>query len=280
MLYSSGTFLSICGHDQRPWGKRTMTEGKATAVPERKIYKNAPIVEAVIDIKVVYRHGERAFERPDCASTFKALFPRSQPIFAVSMGLSSGENGALTATQKQQTVGWRLSNESESRILQIQQQGFTYSHLPPYTQWEVFSTEVRPLWDSFVKTCGPERITRIAMRYINLLKLPAGQIDLQDYLHLYPQTPAAIEPLDGLLMQVRAKLPEVKEGGRFVITLAPAQAGSEANVSPFVLDLDVFCETDLNIDDSRLWTILQQLRDAKNRLFEALLTDRMKEMIA
>jgi uncharacterized protein (TIGR04255 family) len=257
-----------------------MTEGKATAAPERKTYNRAPIVEAVIDIRVAYRNGERMFTRPECASTFKPLFPRSQPIFALSMGLSSGADGALTTTQKQETVGWRLSNESESRILQIQQQGFTYSHLPPYTKWEVFSHEVQPLWEKFVETCGPERITRVAMRYINLLKLPAGQIELQDYLHLYPQTPKGIEPLDGLLMQVRSKLPEVEDGGRFVITLAPAQSGSDPGITPFVLDLDVFCEKDLDLNDSELWTILQQLRNAKNRLFEALLTDRMKELIA
>lgn len=248
---------------------------------ERKIYSRAPIVEAVIDIKVVYASGKTTCVNSETASAFKATFPRGQPILEVSMGFSSGKDGAVTPmSTAAEAAGWRLSNESESRILQIRPQGFTYSHLPPYTQWEVFGAEVRPLWEKFVETCAPVRVTRIAMRYINLLKLPGGPVDLKDYLNLHPQIPATMEPLDGLLMQVRSKLPEVSDNGRFVITLAPAQASAEPDVTPFVLDLDVFCEESFEPSDSRLWTVLQKLRDAKNRLFEASLTDRMKELIA
>jgi uncharacterized protein (TIGR04255 family) len=257
-----------------------MTAGKVAAVPERKIYEKAPIVEAVIDIKVVYPKGKTTYSRPECAAAFKSIFPRSQPIFEVSMGFSSGQDGAVTASQKRGDAGWRLSNDSENRILQIQQQGFTYSHLHPYTRWEVFKAEAQPLWDTFVKTCEPQRITRVAMRYINLLKFPGTEVELKDYLNLYPEAPSSIGPFDGMAMQLRSRLPEIDQGGRFVITLTPAQAQPEKDVSAFVLDLDVFCEREFEINDPKLWSVLQSLRDGKNRLFEAVLTDRMKERIS
>jgi len=65
----------------------------------------------------------------------------------------------------------------------------TYSHLPPYSNWNAFRDEVRPLWERYVEFVKPEAVTRIALRYINRIYIPQTVYELSDYFRLYPQIP-------------------------------------------------------------------------------------------
>lgn len=242
-------------------------------------YSRAPIVEAVIDIQVE-RPGDSSSAAADIlayADAVSGSFPNRLPIRLMNVSVSADAAGQLTNTAEQSGVGWRVANEKNDRVLQIQSHAFTYSHMPPYTKWEVFRGEAEPLWTRYVEFCRPTKVRRIAVRYINRLKLPIGRFELSEYLSFSPDVPKTFSPLQAFLMQVQLAQPDIAPTAKSVITAA-TEVPSEP-YTPVVLDFDVFLEVDLAANDPQIWTYLQVLRDKKNELFEGSITPRMKEMI-
>lgn len=235
------------------------------------IYPKAPIVEAVIDIQATV--PEPADTRLlQFVSEVESLFPQKMPLRSVSMNVGPNNSHSVEMA----TAGWRLVNAASDRILQTRKQGFTLSHMPPYTHWGIFQAEAASLWQTFVATCQPERVTRIAVRYINRVRLPPRTIDLKDYLTIYPEVPTAYEPLEGLLMQLQGKHPDVDSKCASVITVA-TEPISDPAYRPIVLDLDLSVETDLSPNDPHCWVLFEKLRRKKNALFEAAITETTRE---
>jgi hypothetical protein len=69
-------------------------------------------------------------------------------------------------------IGWRFVSPDKLHVFQARLNGFTFSRLPPYVDWESFRTEARRLWDLYRAVANPIAPTRIAVRYINRLDLP------------------------------------------------------------------------------------------------------------
>jgi len=253
--------------------------GEAAPPAGRRIYRNAPIVEAVINIQVRFPEGQ--FERllPSGDSAFSGDFPQKQEMRLLRMDFQFGPDGLKTKSppmDKGPPAGLKFSSAANDRVLQLRQEGFAYSHMAPYTNWEVFSGEARPLWQRFIDVFQPERVTRLAARYINRLRLPPGEIRLQDYMHFYPETPPAFGSIQGLMAQVQLPQPSVGQKALALLTLA-SEPSADPAFQPMVLDIDVFEMVDLSPTDPVVWHQLEALRDKKNELFEAALTERMKE---
>jgi len=244
------------------------------------VYGNAPIVEAVIDVRTSFDDPEAAFAATGrLAEDMASSFPQRQPIQVVMFGAEAKDGQLVPQPAQYESIGWKLIGGGNDRVLQLTKSGFTYSHLPPYTQWEVFRAEAELLWERYVQASRPNAISRIAVRYINRLKLPAGAINLGDYLAVFPQVPETIPVVSGLLMQLQFPLPEVPGISRASVTLA-SEDSKETTWQPMVLDLDLSAESPTGFEAAELWGILETLRAKKNELFEACLTPQMKELIA
>lgn len=97
---------------------------------------------------------------------------------------SPEENFQFSSSQT--IVGLRLTDKANSRVLLVQEKGFTYSHLPPYTSWEVLRREAYEAWKIFIRLCKPQAVIRCALRYINRIDAPKSSIELRDYFQLCP----------------------------------------------------------------------------------------------
>ena len=140
------------------------TDNQGSAAPSRRIYARAPIVEAVIDIQVFSSKQPDISLLTKCADAVHASFPNRLPINVVSMGMEAKEGKfAAISTPDQQQTGWRLSNSANDRVLQLQMGSFTYSHMPPYTQWEIFKGEAMPLWEKFSHSATCRRRGRLSL---------------------------------------------------------------------------------------------------------------------
>ncbi|MBI3527636.1 MAG: TIGR04255 family protein [Betaproteobacteria bacterium] len=251
-----------------------------SGAPSRRIYNRAPIVEAVIDIQVRYPDHLEFPVVTECADAFAAKFARREPLQFFTVGLKNEDGHIESMPSTQGQTGWKLFTAENDRILQIQRKSFTYSHLPPYTRWEIFKQEAMPLWAKFVELCKPEQITRVAVRYINRLMLPAGPIDLSHYLRVVPEVPDSVGPISGVFMQILIPQPSLGPNVHSTVSVA-SQASPDPRSQAFVLDIDVFqTGVELSSGDATIWTLLDGLRDKKNELFETCLTDKMRELIA
>jgi uncharacterized protein (TIGR04255 family) len=159
--------------------------------------------------------------------------------------------------------------------------GFTVSRLSPYGRWEELRAEASKWWDAFVRMASPVVVTRVAVRYVNAIKLPLPLGSFEEYLTCPPRIPTELPQGASAFIQ-RVVLPDEARNCISVVTQAleePAVQQGNGDAITVLLDIDVF--RSVRIEHKRfeeLWRALDELRDQKNRLFFSHLTEKTVEM--
>lgn len=144
----------------------------------RRHYKKAPITEAVIDIQIDNVAGKTIDDVTRLADRLKDDFPVRFPVFQLQMGFQTEGATEPQFHNDKQNLGWRLNSRTQPRVLQIRTNGFTYSHLPPYSDWETFGAEAQDLWSQYIDEIAPQAARRLAVRVINKLPVSANDGDM------------------------------------------------------------------------------------------------------
>lgn len=238
-------------------------------------YKNAPITEAIIDLKVSLPRPV-PFRKLEQEAIVSATYTVQKEVMAFEVNSSMGAE--VTASASQTPLGYLFSSADQRQVFQARQDGFTFSRLAPYEGWVPFRDEARRLWELYRSFAKPERITRLAVRNINRLDLPQPLVELKDYLRTLPEiSPDMSQSMSAYFMQIQ--LPQHDLQAMLVITEAVIPPAQPDKVS-VLLDIDLFSETEIAIEDGVVWDYFEQLRSRKNKVFEACITDRTKELIS
>lgn len=227
-----------------------------------------PLREALIDIQLVEELPEAFFEgekvRLEGFGTIKSI-KRLESSLQLTIGKPS-----QMLLKRDEVYGWRFENEDASRVVQLRRNGMTYSILRNYVDWQDIRSSANVAWKVFLSTVGVTKIKRLAVRYINLLELPPGPVDFDEYLTAGPQIPPDVpQHLAGFLQRVVVPL---EDGIVGIITQAVETPTGTA--VQLVVDLDVYKEVDLEGSSAEVWNVLDTLRDKKNLLFFSSITER------
>ncbi|WP_079415353.1 TIGR04255 family protein [Thiomonas intermedia] len=244
-------------------------------------YANAPIAEAVIDLRVADPGKIEVSSLERIRSAVSDRLPIVLPTYNVTMGVQmGGERGGMSASfqNSQEPFGYRYSAEDKSRVLQAQKIGFSYSHLPPYTEWPQFSGEARDYWEKFLSATSAKDVARVAVRVINKINISESTFDTRKYLNIYPNVPKDFPPSGRFDMRLEIGMDDVAPGARALINVKGGK--SQASISELVLDFDISVESKMDANDNMIWEILDAFSSAKNRLFEACITDNTRELIS
>lgn len=242
--------------------------------PTTKRYKSAPITEAVIEIRIQPSDAVDSTALETLAKSFNSDFPHQTPTHALNLDFSD----AVKRNISESFLGMRLSNPNGSRVMHLRPEGFAYSHLAPYSDWETFSREAKPLWDRYRQLAPNAKLARCALRYINRIDIPAPKLEPSDYFSLYIQIPKLLPEQDVINMSLNILMPQKDLECAANIHHALIEPIAPRSLS-FVLDIDIFR---LQIDgwsDDRVWKFLDRLRDRKNEIFEGCITDNTRELI-
>ncbi|MEH2596871.1 uncharacterized protein (TIGR04255 family) [Bradyrhizobium sp. AZCC 1577] len=238
----------------------------------RPRYQNAPIAEALIDIRVMQPDAVTLDQLTSTADALGNAFPVRHPINYVEFGF---DFAAGAAKNNQSQFGWRL--EAENRVLQLQRIGFTYSHLPPYTDWDTFRNEARECWNKFRDHVGQSAASRIAVRIINKIPVPQGEIALEEYLSTYPVVPPQIPATaTAAYMRLQFAMPKVLPTATAILNVARGMADQSG--PHLVLDIDLFA-TGVFEGDNEIWTSLEKFGIEKDVIFESCITDKVRKAI-
>lgn len=240
--------------------------------------KRAPVREALIDIQFEPRIEIGSIER--FASGQTQEFPKQLDLWEALVGFNvDGSQASANATQA--VIGKRLDSEDSPHVLQCRTGGFTFSRLSPYIEWGRLREDAYRLWQIFYREAGPQTVTRLAVRYINEIKIPLPINDFGDYLVCPPRVPDLLPQAISGFMQ-RVVIPDDAKNCISVVNqLFEGQSlmlGGQETIS-VVLDIDVFRQ--VSIDASKvdeIWGALDILREQKNRIFFEHLTERSVEM--
>lgn len=241
-------------------------------------YANAPITEAIIDLRVEPAEGFTLARLERCHDGEEEAYP-SKVNFNLTVGQLTigGQGEAIAHTASAQQIGFLFKSADEKQIFQVRHDGFTFNRLTPYLGWERLRDEARRLWNIYRDRTQPQKVTRIAVRYINRFDFPDSGVELKGYLKTSPEvSPELAQPLAGFLMQIALAQPDIRATLLLSEAAVPAPAPDIASVA---LDIDLFRTDDLPAEEEAMWSLFEELRHRKNAIFEACITDKTRELI-
>lgn len=237
----------------------------------------APLREALIDLQFESRLSLEAIDR--FVASIDATYGKNLALWEAVFGVNS-EGASTETSSSHKAIGRRLESKDGPFVLQCRESGFTLSRLLPYGRWEDLQTEARRLWDSLQDQVGAFTVSRIAVRYINEIKIPLPLQDFGEYLTCPPKVPDALpQAISGFL--TRVIIPDEGANCVTIVTQAlegpPTEGGSGVFVT-VLLDIDVFRTTQISSRDEAIWIGLGALRDQKNRMFFEHVTEKTAEL--
>ncbi len=231
----------------------------------------APIAEALIDIRVTPRDGLTFSVLQESLSTLDFGYYVKNPISEGTFGFmlpADGKRPQTTAEAAQ--TGLRLHSHDEKYVAQCTISGLTLSRLSPYEAWPNLVQEAKRVWAVYTERLIPKQVNRVATRFINDLQLPMDHGEsYQKYLHKLVDVPDEAPQAVASFFQ-RFQLIDVESDARVILTLALDNPQPGGRV-PVILDIDAFRSLEPSHQD--IWSILDKLRELKNRCFFGTITE-------
>ncbi|MBU0719062.1 MAG: TIGR04255 family protein [Planctomycetes bacterium] len=239
----------------------------------------APIVEAVIHWRA---RGEKALEPGKLLQELKERlpdYPTALPQQEVQLEAQIGPAGAAQA-QRARWHGFRLESTDRRYIAQFTRNGFVFSRVTPYEDWDRFLGEAKRLWQIHVELTEPSEIERLGVRFINRV-VPVELHKLAEILTLPPQSPGSLTlPIGEFLHRSVYTVPGHPYSVNVIQTSQPP-APPETDAVGLILDIDVFTTATIEPNAAALDARLAEMRWLKNKTFYSLLTpqtiERFKE---
>lgn len=243
------------------------------------VLKNAPITEALIDIRVKLPSTIDVKSIDSLFEKIKHRYPARQEHRVSEFSFELKPDQDPVKASKMRVNGYRYVSADKKQIVQARLEGFTMSRLHPYTEWKDLRDEAKELWQYYKAITKPEAITRVALRYINNLNTPLPINDFADYLTAPPIVPAGLaQGISSFLTRVTIHEPAI--GANAVITQALETVLPEKTHLPIILDIDVFKYNPEGIEEKDAWDTIEQLRHFKNKIFDKSITPKLKETYA
>ena len=245
-------------------------------MPVHRPYPKAPITEAIIDLRVEPRAKLQLDELADLHDSEKQRYPRRERTFEAIGTMKLQPGISASASAEQVPTGFRFTSADDKYVWQVRRDGCAVSRLPLYESWQPFRDEARRLWTLYRERTQPERCTRLAVRYVNRIDIPAERTELKEYFRTGPEvSPDLPQTLGGFFLQVQLPMDDLP--GTAIINqtrIPPIKPG----VISVVLDIDIFRDTDVPTGEGEIWAFFEQLHVRKNDIFEASITPKTREL--
>lgn len=233
----------------------------------------APAREALIDLRFERKISIAEVDR--FVEAARSSFETCVDLVEAVVGI--GPDGAPSKPHHS-IVGRRLDSQKSHYVLQCRLDGFTLSRLSPYGEWNQLRSEAQRWWGLLSEVVGQQEVSRIAVRYVNAIAIPLPVLDFGDYLTCAPRVPQELaQGISGFLYRVI--VPDEEKDCVSIITQAlegPSTPDGRGGAVTVLLDIDVF--RTCHDDGHGVWAGLDELREQKNRVFFAHLTEKAMEM--
>lgn len=235
---------------------------------------NPPIIEALIDIQVSLDDHVKVVDLEMLHSKIQQEYPTKGGKYHFQAELKAEEGKLPAFTQKDLGLnGFLFKDKDEKNIVQFRLDGFTFSRLKPYQDWEHMRNEAKKLWNIYIIGANPRKVNRLAVRYINLIEILEEKFKLEDYFETYPKVSNKMLPegteIHGFASQILLNFPR----GTNVIVNQGTLQGKPHSIT---LDIDVFLQREYeNPKDPKIWEIFDEhFRELKDQIFRQSFTDK------
>ncbi|HEY5993879.1 MAG TPA: TIGR04255 family protein [Gallionellaceae bacterium] len=243
------------------------------------LLSRAPIIEAVLGVTA---RAQAPWEEAAISEQFKHLLTPSYPVVQSNRRISHQITLGVATQAEQRTSeeGWqglRCQSEDALHIAQFNRDGFTFSRLNPYLDWDHFLSEGMRLCRIYRDVADPADMQRVGLRFINRIELPNDEeAKLSDFLENPPKPPREMDvPFHGFLHHNTLAI----VGTPYLVNVIQTVQLEQAMERWFViLDIDV-STTEPIVNWSSLEKHLEEMRWLKNKAFFGSISSKTLEMI-
>jgi uncharacterized protein (TIGR04255 family) len=166
----------------------------------------------------------------------------------------------------------RFTSDDKLRIAQVGLESCSFHQLRPYPSWTDVSREALQLWSAYQGAMHPVEVTRLAVRNINQILLPASR-RVEEYLRVTPTLPPGLEAagIENSLLCYTVSRPYEGDALRVNVTLAFGQITDGCR--RVTLDVDAYYAKPVSPMDPRMEARLEGLHVFKNDVFFSFLTE-------
>jgi uncharacterized protein (TIGR04255 family) len=246
-------------------------------LPDQETYAHAPILEAVLDIRVRLSSAFSEERLDELRALEHVSYPKFRRPFQVQFRLERPDP-AQEPTSEVSSIpsGGAMVSDDGLQIFQARPDGFSHNRLKPYKDWVSFRSEARRLWDIYRNVVKPDFIEFLGLNYINKVEIPGG-VEISEYLRAYIQVPPELpQMLEVHNFQVQMVDPESE--AKMSIVVGFGVVDKDARI-PVTLNVQAFKFLNKQIDEvneDELWTTFDRLRDLKNLAFESCITEKVR----
>ncbi len=233
-----------------------------------------PIIEAIVDIDCDMRPKFDLTQMEGKAGDpFRDRYPTSKKRYLEEFRFEKKGDQPTDYSTTRNIQSIMFIQEGGKQLVQVRAQGFSFNRLAPYSSLDDYLPEIERAWKIFVKIASPLRVRTIRLHFINRILLPAetGNVNLVEYLKIYPLMPTDNLTLNSFLNQYSAT--ENVSGNKVDVILVGQPFENQR--APVILDISTSRTVDGGVEDwSWLLDNIVLLRGLKNRVFENTLTER------
>lgn len=247
---------------------------------EHRFYPRAPIVEAILELQFP--------DAPIALESLKAFsqqlepnYPQCEDFIGFSAELTLGPQGIVTQPTTQQVKGLQLKSADSHRVVRLMPRSISFHETRWYQGWTQFLSAARPVLDQYLSAFPRQVISRIGLRYVNRIDIPADDStgDLRTWVCSAPDIPEGLpQYVSTYAVEMAMPQPDIKG----VAVMRQALLESDPRVLPrivsILLDIDVFTIVPVSITDS--WSKVDVLHERENLIFERTITDRVRGIIS
>lgn len=238
-------------------------------------YPHPPITEAIIEFRFDGTGAQKNFE----AATKRLMkaYPRTEDLRQIEIILN-GETATTSVTPDSPIVR-KMTSADGADIVLLDPARVAVSRLAPYIGWEKFIAHFRNVLTLASAIVKKRSLTRIGVRFINRIDVPAdeyGMFDHGDYLRIgLAPLPFDHGPIGGLAFSVTSLL----EMGKFGLVLNCSKAASPLiGHAALIVDIEIFNQNQLPSTQEQIWAQVGEFRVWKNRVFENTITDLARKL--
>jgi uncharacterized protein (TIGR04255 family) len=234
----------------------------------RRQLTRPPIREALISILI-------APEKPlDFAKQLAARWPNCRKKKVIHRGqiqLQLGES--FSTSQSQELMGVRCDSDDGRSITQVRRDGITFSIIKDYSDWTELEAQTMGVWRTFLDLAGPVTVSNIATKFINILRMPTGNIEFDEYFTAAPRIPSALPQIMSEFFQ-KVTVPLKTDASAVIIQALDAPTTDAVSV---ILDIEVQLSCHVRSDGNDIHQLINSLRELKNTVFFSSVTEKALE---
>lgn len=248
-----------------------------TQLPEQETYPHAPILEAVLDIRV---RSLSSFSE-DCLNELRVReqsdYPGFRRPFQVQFKVERTDPAVEPTSQVSSLAnGGAMVSEDGLKLFQARPDGFSHNRLAPYKDWVSFRSEARRLWDIYREVVKPEFVEMLGLNYINRIGLPSG-VEISDYLRAYIHVPPELpQTLEVHNFQVQMADPDSQARMSVRVSFGAIDANGIISVVLNVQAFEFLNKASVDLPEDEVWATFDRLRDLKNLAFESCISDKVR----